>query len=87
MTGRGAAALCHQVTVTLRRARAYERFVVPPGYRAVVAIADTPDGPEEQPWAVPHRAAKQALNPRRRDVTAALAMGNTPPGWFLIQRP
>lgn len=54
----GARALTHEVTVRLRPQRPHERISVPPGYRAIVAIADTLDGPEEQPWLVPVRAAK-----------------------------
>lgn len=81
MTGRGALALCHAVRVSFRRPRPHERFAVPSGYRAVIAVADTPDGLEEQPWAVPRRQAKGAFNPRRRDLSRMLEAGNTPDGW------
>lgn len=84
MTGRGTLALCHVVRVSFRRPRLHERFAVPSGCRAVIAIADTPDGREEQPWAVPVRLAKAALNPRRRDLSRALEAGTTPDGWHRI---
>lgn len=79
--GRGTAALCREVKVTLRRARPHERLSAPPGYKVIVAIADIPTGPEEQPWLVPARAAKRALNPRNRSATRDLAAGIVPPGW------
>lgn len=84
MTGRGAQALTYEVRVSFRRPRPHERFAVPSGCRVVIAIADTPDGREEQPWAVPTRQAKAALNPRRRDLPRALEAGNTPDGWHRI---
>lgn len=84
MTGRGALALCHVVRVSFRRPRPHERFAVPSGCRAVIAIADTPEGREEQPWAVPARQAKGAFNPRRRDLARTLEAGNTPEGWHRI---
>lgn len=84
MTGRGTLALCHVVRVSFRRPRPHERFAVPSGCRAVIAIADTPDGPEEKPWAVPARQAKGALNPRCRVFARALEAGNTPDGWHRI---
>lgn len=43
MIGQGARALTHEVRVTFRRARPHERDAAPPGYRVVVAIADTAD--------------------------------------------
>lgn len=79
--GRGTAALCREVIVTLRRARPHEDLSAPPGYRVIVAIANLPTGPEEQPWLVPARAAKQALNPRNRSASRDLAAGIIPPGW------
>ncbi|MBX9884024.1 MAG: hypothetical protein K2X68_03530 [Novosphingobium sp.] len=79
--GRGTAALCREVKVTLRRARPHEQLSAPPGYKVIVAIADVPTGPEEQPWLVPARAAKQALNPRNRSAPRDLAAGIIPPGW------
>lgn len=79
--GRGTAALCREVKVTLRRARPHEHLSAPPGYRVIVAIAKLPTGPEEQPWLVPARAAKQALNPRNRSASRDLAAGIIPPGW------
>lgn len=81
MTGRGALALSYVVRVSFRRLRPHQRFSVPPGRRVIVAIAHTPEGPEEQPWLVPERDAKHALNPRRRDLSRALEAGETPPGW------
>lgn len=79
--GRGSRALCHEVRVSFRRPRPHECFTVPPGFRAVVAIADTPDGAEEQPWLVPHRDAKRALNPKYRSASRDLAAGIVPDGW------
>lgn len=81
MTGRGAAALCHEVRVTFRRARAHEQFAAPAGYRPIVAIADTLDGREEMPWAVPHREAKRVLNPRYKQPARDLVAGIIPTGW------
>lgn len=80
--GRGTAALCREVMVTLRRVRPHEDLSAPPGYRVIVAIANLPTGPEEQPWLVPARAAKQALNRRNRSAPRYLAAGIIPPGWL-----
>lgn len=82
MMGRGTAALCREVRVTFRRARPHECVAAPPGYKVIVAIADIPTGPEEQPWLVPARAAKQALNPRYRSASRDLAAGVIPAGWL-----
>lgn len=84
MNGRGAMALAYQVRVTFRRLRPHERRAVEPGRRIIVAIAQTADGPEEQPWLVPERDAKAALNPRRRDLPRQLEEGRTPPGWLRL---
>lgn len=84
MNGRGAMALAYAVRVTFRRLRPHERRAVEPGRRVIVAIAHTPHGPEEQPWLVPERDAKHALNPRRRDLSRALEAGRTPPGWLRL---
>lgn len=81
MIGQGARALTFEVRVTFRPARAHERAPVPPGYRAVIAIADVPTGPEEQAWAVPHREAKRVLNPKYRAPAQQLAAGIIPTGW------
>lgn len=81
MIGQGARALTYEVQVRFRRARLHERDAAPPGYRVVVAIADTADGPEEALWLVPARQAKQVLNPRNRGPAQQLAAGTIPPGW------
>ena len=81
MIGAGAKALCREISVTFRAPRPHERRTMPPGSRVIVAIAHTPAGPEEQPWCVPCRDAKKALNPRRRDMARSLAAGHAPPGW------
>ncbi len=84
MIGAGAKALCREVRVTFRAPRPHERRTMPPGSRVIVAIAHTPAGPEEQPWCVPCRDAKKALNPRRLDMARSLAAGHAPPGWQRI---
>lgn len=81
MIGKGARALTYEVRVRFRRARPHERDAAPSGYRVVVAIADTADGPEEALWLVPNRQAKAALNPRNRAPAQQLAAGMIPPGW------
>ncbi len=81
MIGQGARALTYAVTVTFRRARPHERDAAPPGFRVVVAIADTADGPEEALWLVPARQAKAALNPKYRAPAQLLAAGIIPTGW------
>ena len=83
MIGQGARALAHEVTVRFRAQRPHERVSAPPGYRAIVAVADTADGPEEATWLVPARQAKAALNPRNRTPSQQLAAGIIPPGWLL----
>lgn len=81
MIGQGARALSYAVTVTFRRPRPHESIPVPPGYRVIVAIATTADGPEEALWLVPARQAKRVLNPKYRAPAQQLAGGTIPPGW------
>lgn len=83
MIGRGAAALADewQVRVTFRRARPHERLPLPLGLKLVIAVAHTPVGFEEQPWLVPCREAKRALNPRCGGASHELASGFIPKGW------
>lgn len=69
------------VKVAFRRPRPHERISAPPGYRAVIAVAATPDGPEEAIWHVPAREAKRALNPRAVSYGRLLAAGRVPDGW------
>lgn len=78
----GARTLTHEVTVRLRPQRPHERISAPPGYRVIIAIADTLDGSEEQPWLVPARVAKRALNRRNRSASRDLAAGIIPLGWL-----
>lgn len=84
MIGRGTAALAGEVRVTFRRARQHERLPLPAGVKLVIAVAHTPDGREEQPWLVPCREAKRALNPRYRGASHELAGGRVPKGWQRI---
>lgn len=77
----GARALAYEVTVSLRAQRPHERMVTPPGFRAIVAVAMTVDGPEEALWLVPARLAKQALRRRNRLPAQQLAAGIIPTGW------
>ena len=84
MIGAGTKALCGRISVTFRAPRPHERRTTSAGSRVIVAIAHTPTGPEEQPWCVPCRDAKKALNPRRRDMARCLAAGRAPPGWHRI---
>lgn len=84
MIGAGAIALSQEVRVTFRAPRPHERRATPSGLRIIVAVAHTFAGLEEQPWCVPCRDAKKALNPRRRDIARSLAAGHAPPGWQRI---
>lgn len=86
MIGAAARALAapRKIEIRFRRPRPHEHFAAPAGHRALIAIAITPDGPEECAWIAPERAAKQALNPRHKEHGRKLAAGRVPDGW---QRP
>ncbi|MFM7404744.1 MAG: hypothetical protein ACKO1N_11820 [Erythrobacter sp.] len=77
-------ALAYAVRVSFRRPRPHERFAVPSGYRVVIGVAHTADGPEELPWLVPSRDAKRAFNPRCRDFARLLEAGEVPAGWHRL---